>query len=61
MNDSNHLVTWNYLVDIEGKNAVVIGRSYIVGKPVATLLSKENATVTLAHSKTKDLKAILKN
>ncbi|WP_163652809.1 bifunctional methylenetetrahydrofolate dehydrogenase/methenyltetrahydrofolate cyclohydrolase FolD [Listeria sp. PSOL-1] len=40
---------------IEGKRAVVIGRSNIVGKPVAQLLLQENATVTIAHSRTKDL------
>ena len=40
---------------IEGKNAVVIGRSTIVGKPVALLLLQENATVTICHSKTKNL------
>ncbi|HAA6133507.1 TPA_asm: bifunctional methylenetetrahydrofolate dehydrogenase/methenyltetrahydrofolate cyclohydrolase [Listeria monocytogenes] len=40
---------------IEGKRAVVIGRSNIVGKPVAQLLLNENATVTIAHSRTKDL------
>ena len=50
-----------YNIKMEGKNAVVIGRSNIVGKPTATLLTKENATVTLAHSKTKDLKSITKN
>jgi methylenetetrahydrofolate dehydrogenase (NADP+)/methenyltetrahydrofolate cyclohydrolase len=45
----------HYDITIEGKNAVVIGRSDIVGKPVATLLLHENATVTLCHSKTKSL------
>lgn len=50
-----------YKIDIEGKNAVVIGRSNIVGKPTATLLTNENATVTLAHSKTKNLKQLTKN
>ena len=50
-----------YNIELEGKNAVVIGRSNIVGKPIATLLTNENATVTLAHSKTKDLKSITKN
>lgn len=40
---------------IEGKNCVVIGRSNIVGKPVAMLLMQENGTVTICHSKTKDL------
>lgn len=43
-------------VSIAGKNAVVIGRSNIVGKPVAMLLLAENATVTICHSKTTDLK-----
>lgn len=46
---------------IEGKNAVVIGRSNIVGKPVAQLLLKENATVTICHSKTKNITEICKN
>lgn len=44
-------------VKLSGLNAVVIGRSNIVGKPVAALLSQQNATVTLCHSRTKDLKA----
>ena len=47
-------------VDVTGKKAVVIGRSNIVGKPMAALLLRENATVTVAHSKTKDLKSIAK-
>ncbi|MDR2464908.1 MAG: bifunctional methylenetetrahydrofolate dehydrogenase/methenyltetrahydrofolate cyclohydrolase FolD [Streptococcaceae bacterium] len=47
-----------YGVDVEGKNAVVIGRSNIVGKPIATLLTQANATVTIAHSKTKNLKEV---
>ena len=47
-----------YKVKIEGKKAVVIGRSNIVGKPMAQLLLKENATVTICHSKTKNLKDI---
>lgn len=47
-------------ISIEGKNAVIIGRSNIVGKPVAQLLLNENATVTICHSKTKDLKQICK-
>jgi len=42
-------------IDLVGKNAVVIGRSNIVGKPMAQLLIKESCTVTIAHSKTKDL------
>lgn len=45
----------HYALDLEGKHAVVIGRSVIVGKPMALLLLQENATVTIAHSKTKDL------
>ncbi|AYF54937.1 bifunctional methylenetetrahydrofolate dehydrogenase/methenyltetrahydrofolate cyclohydrolase [Clostridium botulinum C] len=45
-------------VKIEGSNAVVIGRSNIVGRPVAQLLLKENATVTICHSKTENLKEI---
>ncbi|HHS3225784.1 TPA: bifunctional methylenetetrahydrofolate dehydrogenase/methenyltetrahydrofolate cyclohydrolase FolD [Listeria monocytogenes] len=45
---------------IEGKCAVVIGRSNIVGKPVAQLLLNENATVTIAHSRTKDLPQVAK-
>ncbi|EEJ0014873.1 bifunctional methylenetetrahydrofolate dehydrogenase/methenyltetrahydrofolate cyclohydrolase FolD [Listeria innocua] len=45
---------------IEGKRAVVIGRSNIVGKPVAQLLLNENATVTIAHSRTKDLSQVAK-
>lgn len=47
-----------YEIPIEGKHAVVIGRSNIVGKPVGQLLLKENATVTYCHSKTEDLKRI---
>lgn len=48
----------HYNVDLEGKNAVVIGRSNIVGKPMAQLLLMKNATVTMAHSKTKNLDKI---
>lgn len=47
-------------VTIEGKNCVVIGRSNIVGKPMALLMLRENATVTIAHSKTQNLKEICK-
>lgn len=47
-------------IDITGKNVVVLGRSNIVGKPVAQLLLNENATVTICHSKTKNLKGICK-
>lgn len=47
-------------IEISGKNCVVIGRSNIVGKPMALLMLRENATVTVCHSKTKDLKDICK-
>jgi len=47
-------------IDIEGKNAVIIGRSNIVGKPMLHLLLKKNATVTICHSKTKNLADITK-
>jgi methylenetetrahydrofolate dehydrogenase (NADP+) / methenyltetrahydrofolate cyclohydrolase len=47
--------------DLSGLNAVVVGRSNIVGKPMANLLLAANATVTIAHSKTKDLPAICRN
>ena len=46
--------------NISGKNAVVLGRSNIVGKPVAQLLLNENATVTICHSKTNNLKELCK-
>ena len=48
-------------IDIKGKNVVVIGRSKIVGKPMAQLMINQDATVTICHSKTKDLKSITKN
>lgn len=47
-------------VEIAGKKAVVVGRSNLVGKPVALLLTEKNATVTLCHSKTKELEQQLK-
>ncbi len=47
-----------YNIDLTGKRAVVIGRSNIVGKPMAQLLLMADATVTIAHSKTKDLPAL---
>jgi len=47
-----------YNIEIEGANAVVIGRSNIVGKPIAQCLLNKNATVTICHSKTKNLKEI---
>lgn len=47
-------------IDIAGKECVVVGRSNIVGKPMAMLLLRENGTVTVAHSKTKNLKEVTK-
>ena len=47
-------------IDMEGKNCVVIGRSNIVGKPMAMLMLRENATVTICHSRTKNLAEICK-
>lgn len=47
-------------VEIEGKHCVVIGRSNIVGKPMALLMLRENATVTIAHSRTKNLSELCK-
>lgn len=47
-------------IEIEGKECVVLGRSNIVGKPMAMLLLRENGTVTVCHSRTKDLKNITK-
>ena len=51
----------HYKVDIEGKNAVVLGRSNVVGKPISLLLLERNATVTICHSRTKNLSAITKS
>ena len=48
----------DYGIDISGKNAVVVGRINIVGKPIAAMLLKANATVTVCHSKTKDLSGV---
>jgi methylenetetrahydrofolate dehydrogenase (NADP+)/methenyltetrahydrofolate cyclohydrolase len=48
----------HYGIDIEGKRAVVVGRSNIVGKPVSLLLLSRNATVTVCHSRTKDLAGV---
>ena len=50
-----------YNIAIEGKTALIIGRSNIVGKPMAALLTKANATVTIAHSRTRDLPALIGN
>ncbi len=47
-------------IDIVGKECVIIGRSNIVGKPMALLLLREHATVTIAHSRTKDLREVTK-
>ncbi|KAF4663463.1 Neuropathy target esterase [Perkinsus chesapeaki] len=49
-----------YKIEMAGKNAVVVGRSNIVGMPVALLLIHENATVTVCHSKTKDLPEVVR-
>lgn len=49
-----------YNINLEGKRAVVIGRSNIVGKPMALMLLEKNATVTIAHSRTKNLKELTK-
>lgn len=51
----NMLDRWD--IDVSGMDAVVIGRSNIVGKPMATLLTARNATVTLCHSRTRDLES----
>lgn len=50
-----------YGISLEGKDAVVVGRSHIVGAPMAQLLTQANATVTLCHSKTRHLDAYLRN
>ena len=50
-----------YKIEIEGKNAVIIGRSNIVGKPVSFLFLERNATVTICHSRTKDLPSITRS
>jgi methylenetetrahydrofolate dehydrogenase (NADP+)/methenyltetrahydrofolate cyclohydrolase len=49
----------SYDIDIEGKHAVVVGRSPILGKPMAMMLLQKNATVTICHSRTKDLPGII--
>ncbi len=49
-----------YRIDVTGMDAVVIGRSFIVGKPAAGMLTNRNATVTICHSRTKDLPGIIK-
>lgn len=50
-----------YNIEIQGKNAVIIGRSNIVGKPMSMMLLNENATVTICHSKTKNIQEIALN
>lgn len=50
----------SYNIELSGKHAVVVGRSAILGKPIAMLLLNENCTVTICHSKTKNLPEILK-
>ena len=47
--------------DLSGKNGIIIGRSNIVGKPMASLLLSMNATVTIAHSRTKDIEQLVKS
>jgi methylenetetrahydrofolate dehydrogenase (NADP+)/methenyltetrahydrofolate cyclohydrolase len=47
-----------YEIPLEGRNAVVVGRSDIVGKPMAFMLLQENATVTICHSRTRDLASV---
>jgi methylenetetrahydrofolate dehydrogenase (NADP+)/methenyltetrahydrofolate cyclohydrolase len=49
----------HYEIPLEGKRAVVVGRSPILGKPMAMMLLNENATVTICHSRTKDLPAVV--
>ncbi len=48
-----------YKINLEGKKAIVVGRSLLVGRPMAMLLLKENATVTIAHSKTQNLRDLI--
>lgn len=50
-----------YNIELEGKNVVIVGRSNIVGKPVAQLLLNQNATVTICHSKTQNLESYIQN
>jgi len=51
----------HYQIDISGKNAVVVGRSPILGKPMAMMLLNKNATVTICHSRTEDLQSHIGN
>ncbi|NIQ00833.1 MAG: bifunctional methylenetetrahydrofolate dehydrogenase/methenyltetrahydrofolate cyclohydrolase FolD [Nitrospinaceae bacterium] len=51
----------HYKIEIEGRNAVILGRSNIVGKPMASLLLKRHATVTICHSRTQDLAGVARS
>ena len=51
----------HYKINVEGLNSVVVGRSPILGKPMAMMLLNLNSTVTICHSRTKNLDAIIKN
>ena len=53
-------ILYNYVIDCTGKKAVVIGRSLVVGKPAAMMLLKKNATVTICHTRTKDMPSVVK-
>ena len=55
------LMLKDYIGDLSGKHAVVVGRSNIVGKPMAALLTRESCTVTIAHSRTKDLPSVCRS
>ena len=50
----------HYQIDCTGKKAVVVGRSLVVGKPAAMMLVKKNATVTICHTRTKDMPSVVK-
>jgi len=50
-----------YGIELKGKNACIIGRSLVIGRPISMLLMHENATVTICHTKTKNIKEITKN
>ncbi|NLY86426.1 MAG: bifunctional 5,10-methylenetetrahydrofolate dehydrogenase/5,10-methenyltetrahydrofolate cyclohydrolase [Tissierellia bacterium] len=50
----------DYGIDLEGKNVVIVNRSMVLGKPLAMMMLKQNATVTICHSRTKDLPEITK-
>ncbi len=55
------LLLKEYQIPLNGKNAIVIGRSPILGKPISMMLLNEDCTVTICHSKTKNLPEIIKN